>query len=118
MKLIENIGEPAMLEQLAEECVELAHAALKLSRVLRGVNPTPKTERECCDTITEEMADVAICMDEIMYCEWWKPEGYTSVVKAKRKRIRERLEDKNGQQSISGKRDNGRNDTDRSGHHH
>lgn len=29
MKIIEEIGEAAMLEQLAEECTELAKAALK-----------------------------------------------------------------------------------------
>lgn len=36
-------GEPALLEQLAEECSELAQAALKLARLERGENPTPKT---------------------------------------------------------------------------
>lgn len=29
MKIIEEIGEAAMLEQLAEECTELAKAAVK-----------------------------------------------------------------------------------------
>ena len=43
-KIIEQIGECAVLEQLAEECVELAQAALKLARKKRGENPTPKNE--------------------------------------------------------------------------
>ena len=30
--LQEVIGTPAMLEQTAEECVELAHACMKLAR--------------------------------------------------------------------------------------
>ncbi len=37
------IGEPAVYEQLAEECSELAKAALKMARILRNENPTPVT---------------------------------------------------------------------------
>ena len=44
--MINEIGEPAMLEMLAEELVECAHEALKLARVKRGENPTPRTEKE------------------------------------------------------------------------
>ena len=47
--MIEKIGEPAMLEQLAEEAAELSHAALKLARIIRGENPTPVTEVEAWD---------------------------------------------------------------------
>ena len=49
-----QIGLPALLEQLAEECGELTQAALKLARLRRGENPTPKTEQEC---IAGELAD-------------------------------------------------------------
>lgn len=38
--MIKEIGEPAMLEMLAEELVECAHEALKLARVQRRENPT------------------------------------------------------------------------------
>ena len=41
-EVIRSLGEPALLEQLAEECSELAQAALKLARLERGENPTPK----------------------------------------------------------------------------
>ena len=61
-EVIRTIGEPALLEQLAEECSELAHAALKLARLERGENPTPKTEEECVKAFLEEMADVHLCM--------------------------------------------------------
>lgn len=37
--MIEKIGSPAMLEQLAEEATELAHAALKLARIESGAEP-------------------------------------------------------------------------------
>lgn len=39
--MIERIGEPAMLEQLAEECAEMCKAALKLARVMRGRESYP-----------------------------------------------------------------------------
>ena len=45
--IVERIGEPAFLEQLAEECSELAQAALKTARKYRGENPTPKTIDDC-----------------------------------------------------------------------
>lgn len=40
--ILEMIGTAALLEQLAEESAELAQAALKMARKLRGENPTPK----------------------------------------------------------------------------
>lgn len=64
-EVIRTLGEPALLEQLAEECSELAQAALKLARLERGENPTPKTEDECVSALNEEMADVCLCMDVI-----------------------------------------------------
>ena len=65
--IIEQVGLPAVLEQLAEECSELAQASLKYARLLRGENPTPKTEAECLESLTEEMADVYLCMNLIMF---------------------------------------------------
>ena len=64
-EVIRTIGEPALLEQLAEECSELAQAALKLARVERGENPTPKTFIECLNALIEEMADVKMCISVI-----------------------------------------------------
>lgn len=61
--IVDRIGLPALLEQTAEECAELAHACLKEARRLRGENPTPCTAEECKAAIMEEMADVALCLD-------------------------------------------------------
>lgn len=61
-EVIRMLGEPALMEQLAEECSELAQAALKLARKERGENPTPKTLDECFKAIIEEMADVKLCI--------------------------------------------------------
>ena len=65
MDILKEIGQPAMLEQLAEECAELGQAALKLARVMRGENPTPKTQMQCLDALTEEIADVELVIDQL-----------------------------------------------------
>lgn len=59
---IDTIGAPACLEQLAEEASELAQAALKAARVLRGENPTPMSEKEAKANLIEEAADVRLCL--------------------------------------------------------
>lgn len=63
--MINEIGEPAMLEMLAEELVECAHEVLKLARVLRCENPTPKTEKEVRASLREEWSDVVQCSKEL-----------------------------------------------------
>ena len=60
-----KIGKPALLEQLAEECSELAKAALKQARILRGENPTPVTEQEAYNDVIEEYTDVIQCGIEL-----------------------------------------------------
>ena len=65
LEVICLLGEPALLEQLAEKCSELAQAALKLARLERGENPTPKTEAECVENLLEELGDVNLCMSVV-----------------------------------------------------
>ena len=56
---LRTVPVPALYEQLAEECAELVKASLKMSRILRGENPTPVTIREAKDMVWEELSDVA-----------------------------------------------------------
>ena len=63
--IVEKIGVPAMYEMLAEECCELAHAALKMARIIRGENPTPKTREEVEKNLVEEVTDVRLCLKEL-----------------------------------------------------
>lgn len=44
--------------QVAEEAVELAHAALKMHRILTGTNPTPVTEKDARAKVMEEICDL------------------------------------------------------------
>lgn len=63
--MIEKIEAAAMLEQLAEESTELAHAALKLARIERGENPTPVLKEVAMDHLIEEYTDVVQCAEEL-----------------------------------------------------
>jgi NTP pyrophosphatase (non-canonical NTP hydrolase) len=56
----QKVSEAALYEQLAEECVELAHAALKLARIKRGENPTPVSAEEAMRAVMEEYTDVRL----------------------------------------------------------
>ena len=55
--IYEEVGEPAALELVAEEAAELAQACLKLSRILRGENPTPVPEVLAAEKAMEEAAE-------------------------------------------------------------
>lgn len=59
-KIVSDVGIPSMYEQLAEECVELAKECLKMSRIIRDENPTPKSEIEVAASIEEEFNDVLL----------------------------------------------------------
>ena len=65
--IVEHIGVSALLEQLAEECCELAQASLKMARKLRDENPTPKSIEDIRDNLVEEIADVELCVNRITY---------------------------------------------------
>lgn len=87
--MINEIGEPAMLEMLAEELVECAHEALKLSRVERKENPTPRTEKEVRASLREEWSDVIQCSKELNLDVDW------NQIEVKKKRFEERWRERN-----------------------
>lgn len=57
-----KVGEEELLAQLAEEAIELAHAALKLRRVISGKNPTPVKYDDALENFLEEVADVDLVL--------------------------------------------------------
>lgn len=59
----ERLPQEELLAQLAEEAMELAHAALKLRRVYDGTNPTPVKRSEAFANLKEEIADVKLVID-------------------------------------------------------
>lgn len=92
--LVEKIGVPAMLEQTAEECIELAHACLKLARDVRGDNPTFKDKEQLINNISEEVADVMICILELG-CEDAEIKKWKDM---KTERIKKRFSDQEEEQ--------------------
>lgn len=61
MNIKNRVSEAGLYEQLAEEAVELAHAAMKMARKLRAENPTPMSVEDISAYIKEEFSDVVLC---------------------------------------------------------
>ena len=95
--IVEHIGVPALLEQLAEECCELAQASLKMARKLRDENPTPKSIEDIRDNLIEEIADVDVCLDRLGdETDIVDRLELTTIEIDKKKRWQERLEQHSG----------------------
>lgn len=98
--IYEEIGEPAALELVAEEAAELAQACLKLSRILRGENPTPVPEVLAAEKVMEEAADVQTALNVLSSAQWYNEDYVLNIQWGKSDRWRERLrkrEEGNGQ---------------------
>lgn len=54
----EQLSTADQFAQVAEEAVELAHAAMKMQRILTGTNPTPVTEKDARAKVMEEICDL------------------------------------------------------------
>ena len=61
--VLEKHGKEYMLRQMAEECSELAQAALKYIRAAR--KETPMRIDEAIEHLTEEIADVRLMIDAV-----------------------------------------------------
>lgn len=61
--IMKHLSCGEVMAQLAEECDELGHAALKMRRTIIPDNPTPITEEEAYKRVMEEIADIALCID-------------------------------------------------------
>lgn len=80
------------LMQLAEECSELAQAALKVCRTLpSSMNPTPVSGVQAMEKMHEEFLDVLMCAD---LCGLTDPFTPLSMYNPKWARARKRMEDR------------------------
>lgn len=59
-RIRKEYGDEYLYRQLAEECMELGHAALKLIRAQRGETPVPLDEAKTA--IIDEAADVRVML--------------------------------------------------------
>ena len=94
MEIHNKISVPALLELTAEECTELAHAALKLARYLRGENPTPADSDMLAMKLHEELADVLVCSNVLVEADMLIPAIIKQYEKNKIERWAERLKEK------------------------
>lgn len=62
----EKVPVPDIFDQLAEEAAELAQAANKMARVMRGTNPANIDEREAIKRVVEEYTDVHVVAKDIL----------------------------------------------------
>lgn len=94
--ITDYLTTPGLLCQLAEECAELAQAALKLKRAMEGINPTPKSVEECVAGMEEEIADVMLCVDTLGFYDDDHVENENRIMDEKRIRWLKRLEAAHG----------------------
>jgi NTP pyrophosphatase (non-canonical NTP hydrolase) len=87
---VSELAVEEKLAGLAEECSELAQAALKLRRVFDGRNPTPVNEEDALEKLHEETADVMLYLDELKL----NREYIRRIMEEKRERWNRRLAEK------------------------
>ena len=93
--IVKHIAKPVLLEQAAEECTELSHACLKMARKMRGENTTPKTMEEIKHSLTEEIADVLLCVQFIIDADLVDDQKIDWIIEEKHKRWISRLNNLN-----------------------
>lgn len=71
----ETLSPADRYAQVAEEAVELAHAAMKMQRILTGTNPTPVTEKEAKGKVMEEICDLYNALEVLKLDANMKYEG-------------------------------------------
>lgn len=62
----EKVPVPDIFDQLAEEAAELAQAANKMARVMRGTNPANIDEKEAMENVIEEYTDIHVVAKDIL----------------------------------------------------
>ncbi len=89
MKTPLDLSKASIYEQLAEEAIELAHAAQKMARKLRDENPTPVMIDYISKALSEEYSDV------INVADFLDLHADSDLIREKNRRWIERLNDQN-----------------------
>jgi hypothetical protein len=86
------LTQAELLCQLAEESAKLAQAALKERRTLTSDNPTPVSYADAHNNLIEEVADVFVCLSELLEIRDW--EEVANIREQKENRWLRRLSEK------------------------
>jgi predicted house-cleaning noncanonical NTP pyrophosphatase (MazG superfamily) len=90
--LVSAIGVPAMYEQAAEESSELSFACLKMARYIRGENKVHnRTEESLKQNLNEEVADVLVCIEQMLEANLVNGESIDKIIEFKKNRMSRRL---------------------------
>ena len=88
----DNTTPPERAAMLAEECCELAHAALKCRRIMDpGGSPTPVNVMNANVKLQEEIADVILCLQVCGYDITIQSQHINNVMDKKKKRWESRI---------------------------
>lgn len=95
---IDMLDRRTRLEQVAEECGELAQACLKLIRAEGNGNPCRISKDEAMDKLIEEIADLELAVDKVTHDLVMNERPYIyetimSTYRAKKERWIEELRD-------------------------
>lgn len=85
-KISDYLSTGDLLCQLAEECSELAQAALKLKRAMEGTNPPQRSILECWDDLDEEIADVFLVIQQMGLTDREHTEKFVAIAEKKKER--------------------------------
>lgn len=83
-KISDYFSTSDLLCQLAEECSELAQAALKLKRAMEGTNPPQSSILECWDDLDEEIADVFLVIQQMGLTDREHTEKFVAIAEKKK----------------------------------
>ena len=86
------LTQAELLCQLAEESAKLAQAALKERRTLTSDNPTPVSYADAHNNLIEDVADVFVCLSELLEIRDW--EEVANIREQKENRWLRRLSEK------------------------
>lgn len=84
-KISDYLSTSDLLCQLAEECSELAQAALKLKMAMEGTNPPQRSILECWDDLDEEIADVFLVIQQMGLTDKKNAEKLLTIIDQKKK---------------------------------
>lgn len=90
-EIARKTGTPALLEQVAEECMELAHACIKMARKIRNESYTPVDDTTLSYRLHEETADVINSIDVLHYDGTLDYDIVSGIAKTKMDRWSERV---------------------------
>lgn len=91
-KISDYLSNGDLLCQLAQECSELAQAALKLKRAMEGTNPTQKGILECWDDLDEEIADTFLVIQQMGLTDREHTKKFVAIAVKKKERWLDRLQ--------------------------